>query len=65
MPNSPESGDLFFSLKGAGTSYGVVTEFLYKVYPVPETKPVLVNKQKDCFSKDDICECRFPYLWMI
>lgn len=32
---------LFFSLTGAGQSYGIVTEFLYKIYPKPETLPIL------------------------
>ena len=29
-----------FALKGAGASFGIVTEFLYKVYPGPETLPI-------------------------
>ena len=33
---------MFLALKGAGTSFGIVTEFLYKVYDVPETKPALI-----------------------
>lgn len=46
----PETGEtqmlyddhnLFFSLTGAGQSYGIVTEFLYKIYPKPETLPIL------------------------
>jgi hypothetical protein len=32
---------LFFSMTGAGQSYGIVTEFLYKIYPKPETLPIL------------------------
>ena len=32
--------DLMFALKGAGASFGIVTEFLYKVYPGPETLPI-------------------------
>ena len=30
--------DLYFGLRGAGGSLGVVTGFLYTVYPHPETK---------------------------
>ena len=26
---------------GAGSSYGIVTEFLYKIYPRPETQPII------------------------
>ncbi len=29
------------SMTGAGQSYGIVTEFLYKIYPKPETLPIL------------------------
>ena len=32
---------LFWSMTGAGQSYGIVTEFLYKIYPKPETLPIL------------------------
>ncbi len=41
MPNEGED-DLFFALKGAGSNFGIVTEFLVRVYPHPETKPALV-----------------------
>ncbi len=34
--------DLFYALKGAGSSYGIVTNFVYKLYPRPETQAVLV-----------------------
>eukprot|EP00095_Tigriopus_kingsejongensis_P002063 snap_masked-scaffold177_size283923-processed-gene-0.10 protein:Tk02063 transcript:snap_masked-scaffold177_size283923-processed-gene-0.10-mRNA-1 annotation:"AGAP002114-PA" len=34
--------DLFFGLRGAGSSFGVITEFLYKIYAVPEIQPVLL-----------------------
>jgi hypothetical protein len=27
-----ESNNLFFALRGAGSSFGIVTEFLYMVY---------------------------------
>lgn len=37
-----ENCDLFFSLKGAGSSYGIVTEFLYRIYPGPEIRPSLI-----------------------
>lgn len=32
---------LFQAMKGAGSSYGIVTEFLYKIYPRPETLPII------------------------
>merc|ERR1711971_64147 len=47
----PDSGQAIYQLKhdfglfeamgGAGSSYGVVTEFLYKIYPRPETQPII------------------------
>ena len=39
--------DLWFALRGAGTSFGVVTEFLYTVHPGPETLPVLIPVMLD------------------
>ena len=32
---------LFEAMGGAGSSFGIVTEFLYKIYPRPETKPII------------------------
>ena len=32
---------LFQAMGGAGSSYGIVTEFLYKIYPRPETQPII------------------------
>ena len=34
--------DLFFGLRGAGSSLAIVTEFLYTVYKKPETKPAIL-----------------------
>ena len=34
--------DLFRSLQLAGSSYGITTEFVYRVYNTPEVRPVLV-----------------------
>ena len=34
--------DLFFAMRGAGSSYGIATEFLYKIYPMPETNPAVI-----------------------
>merc|ERR1711971_610098 len=46
--------DLMFALRGAGSSFGIVTEFLYKVYPGPETLPIYllvwVNDVKDLLN---------------
>ena len=45
------SHNLWLGLHGAGASFGIVTEFLYKVYPSPETLasvlPVWVCDNKD------------------
>ena len=32
---------LFRAMGGAGSSFGIVTEFLYKIYPRPETLPII------------------------
>lgn len=32
---------LFEAMKGAGSSFGIVTEFLYRIYPRPETLPII------------------------
>ena len=32
---------LFQAMGGAGSSFGIVTEFLYKIYPRPETQPII------------------------
>jgi len=37
-----DENDLWFALRGAGTSFGIVTEFLYTVYERPETFPILI-----------------------
>jgi len=46
-----KESDLWFGLRGAGGSFGIVTEFLVKVYPVPETLasviPVWVSTADD------------------
>ena len=42
VSKNTKGNNLFFSLKGAGSSYGIVTEFLYRIYPVPETLPAAV-----------------------
>lgn len=49
--NFTDSNDLYFGLRGAGASLGIVTEFLYTVHQHPETKAVillvLVTKVED------------------
>ena len=37
----PDTWYLHLALGGAGGSYGIVTEFLYKIYPHPEPKPIV------------------------
>jgi len=43
--------DLFYAMRGAGASYGIATEFLYKINREPETLPaavmVWVDKSED------------------
>ena len=43
--------DLFFAMRGAGSSFGIATDFLYQVYPTPETSPavllVWINNKQD------------------
>ena len=34
--------DLKYALRSSGSSYGIATEFKYKIYPRPETMPILV-----------------------
>ena len=41
VPNENEN-ELFFAMKGAGSNFGITTEFLYRVYPHPETRPVVL-----------------------
>ena len=36
------NNDLFFALRGAGSSFAIVTEFLYTVYKTPETRPAVL-----------------------
>ena len=58
--NFTESSDLYFGLRGAGASLGIVTEFLYTVHPHPETKAVillvLVTKVKP-ERKNEVKKC--------
>ena len=35
------ANNLFFALRGAGSSYGVATQFLYTVHREPETEPAI------------------------
>ena len=34
--------DLWFALRGAGSSFAIVTEFLVNVFPRPETLPIIM-----------------------
>ena len=38
---SQQDHGLFYALKGAGSSMGIVTEFKYRIYPRPETLPIV------------------------
>ena len=50
--------DILFGLRGAGASFGVVTEFLVRVYPVPEplasVVPVWVSSQADLVRLENL-----------
>ena len=37
----PDDYSLFLSLQLAGSSFGIATEFQYRVYNVPEVQPVI------------------------
>ena len=37
-----DSNNLFFALRGAGSSYAVVTQFKYVIHPEPETLPAII-----------------------
>jgi len=47
-----DSNNLFFALRGAGSSYGVVTQFKYIVHEVPEAKPAILLAWAD--NSDDL-----------
>ena len=34
--------DLFFAMRGAGSSFGIATEFLYVIHRTPETEPAVI-----------------------
>ena len=34
--------DLWFALRGAGSSFAIVTEFVVNVFPRPETLPIII-----------------------
>ena len=40
--NKEDEQDLFKALQNAGSSYGITTEFLYRIYPGPEVMPALM-----------------------
>ena len=37
-----DNTDLWFALRGAGTSFAIVTEFVVNVFPRPETLPIFI-----------------------
>ena len=39
---SKKNDDIFKSLQIAGSSFGITTEFLFRVYNTPEVRPTLV-----------------------
>ena len=46
--------DLFFAMRGAGSSFAIATEFLYQIYKLPETSPavilVWINDKRDLWK---------------
>jgi hypothetical protein len=46
--------DIFFAMRGAGSSFAIATEFLYQIYRRPETSPavilVLINDKRDLWK---------------
>ncbi len=40
--DDPSGKDLFFGLRMAGTSFGITTEILYKVYRKPDPVPLVL-----------------------
>ena len=56
----PRGVDINLSLKVAGSSFGIVTEFLYKIYVVPETNsinlPAYILDKKDLLTVNDIAK---------
>ena len=43
------NNDLFFAMRGAGMSYAIATEFLYQIYPTPETQPAIFLGNDEIF----------------
>merc|ERR1719312_1486236 len=46
------SNNLFFALRGAGSSYGIVTQFKYIIHPTPESLPAILLAWAD--NTDDL-----------
>ena len=56
--NKEDAQDLFKSLQNAGSSYGITTEFLYRIYPGPEVMPALmfvyIENERDLRNLDNV-----------
>ena len=56
--NKEDAQDLFKALQIAGSSYGITTEFLYRIYPGPEVLPALmfvyIENERDLRSLDKV-----------
>ena len=56
--NKEDAQDLFKALQNAGSSYGITTEFLYRIYPGPEVMPALmfvyIENERDLRSLDKV-----------
>ena len=57
--------NLFKSLQLAGSSYGIVTEFLYRIYPSPEIQPVItliyIEDKSDLWKLDAAAKGTFIF----
>ena len=55
--------NLFKSLQLAGSSYGIITEFLYRIYPSPEIQPVItliyIEDKSDLWKLDGAAKGNF------
>jgi hypothetical protein len=56
---------LFESLQLAGASYGIVTEFLYSIFPEPEVQPVItliyIEDKSDLWKLDAAAKGNFMF----
>ena len=54
-----DSNNLFFALRGAGSSYAIVTKFHYIIHPTPETLPAVLLAWADSPADLEAIQVRF------